>query len=166
MLRVKNSRSKTLKTCPRSGKQLRTEVWWPAMLWPKTTPSASRHVNLQIIGIGLIKYKEGQVCHVGRREVETAPLCLCFPTSSCPGAQPPLPGDDEMGQILFGSLSTCHTALWEVYLGIFHPQLKLNCSFSGGKKRQALTQRTWLSGKRPSVVRRSQALLWDNSELN
>ena len=27
MLRVKNSRSKTLKTCPRSCKQLRTEVW-------------------------------------------------------------------------------------------------------------------------------------------
>ena len=89
MLRDRNSRSKTLKTCPRSGKQLRTEVWWPAMLWPKTTPSASRHVNLQIIGIGLIKYKEGQVCHVGRREEETTPLCLCLPPSSCPGAQPP-----------------------------------------------------------------------------
>jgi hypothetical protein len=87
MLRDRNSRSKTLKTCPRSGKQLRTEVWWPAMLWPKTTPSASRHVNLQIIGIGLIKYKEGQVCHVGRREEETTPLCLCLPPSSCPGAQ-------------------------------------------------------------------------------
>ena len=32
MLRVKNSISKTLKTCPRSCKKLRTEVWWLLML--------------------------------------------------------------------------------------------------------------------------------------
>ena len=87
MLRVKNNRSQTLKTCPRSYKQLRTEVWWPLMLWPETTPSASRHVNLQIIRIRVIKYKEGQMCHVGRREVETTPLCLCLPASSCLGPQ-------------------------------------------------------------------------------